>query len=113
MAGYRHDESQTVDSETLWLDLRHPIGEHWRVQSRLSVTNRVANQNAAGDIDQWVFNPVLRIWYTSKRRYRVELEIGGQRQTRKFPAALAPPLTPDGESENSDYYLQLGYTLDF
>lgn len=113
ITGYRHDETQSVDRDTVWFDLRHPVGENFRIQTRLSVSRRVANQNAAGDIVQWNAQPVLRLLYKWRRRYQVELEVGGQALTREFPAALAPPLTPTAEYESSDYYLQLGYTVDF
>ena len=113
MFGYRHDETQSVDTDTLWVDTRHPVGEKLRLQARLSVSNRVANQSPAGDIEQWIANPVLRVLYTGGRRYRLELEIGGQWSNREFPEALAPPLTPGNQFETTDYYAQLGYTLDF
>ena len=113
VVGYRHDEQQSVDADTLWLDMRHPVGERLRIQSRLNVSHRIANQNPAGDIDHWIADPVLRVLYTWKRRYRIELEVGGRWSNREFPASLAPPLTPDNVDESSSYYLQLGYTLEF
>lgn len=111
--GYRHDEAQSVDADTVWLDMRYPLGERLRIQSRLNVSRRIANQNPAGDIEHWIADPVLRISYKWKRKYQVELEIGGRWSNREFPIALAPPLTPDNVDESSSYYLQLGYTLDF
>jgi hypothetical protein len=113
VVGYRHDEQQSVDADTFWLDMRYPVGERLRIQSRLNVSRRIANQNPAGDIDHWIADPVLRVLYKWKRRYRVELEIGGRWSNREYPVALAPPLTPENVDESSSYYLQLGYTLDF
>ncbi|MBT8079896.1 MAG: tetratricopeptide repeat protein [Gammaproteobacteria bacterium] len=111
--GYRHDEAQSIDGDTVWFDWRLPIGDNLRLQARLAVSNRVANQNATGDIDQWIARPLLRLAYRAKRRFNLELEVGGQWMTRQFPDELAPPLTPDNEFETSDYYVQLGYTVDF
>lgn len=111
--GYRHDEAQSVDADTVWLDIRHPIGERLRIQSRLNVSRRIANQNPAGDVEHWIVDPVLRLSYRWKRKYQVELELGGRWSNREFPVALAPPLTPDNIDQSSSYYLQLGYTLDF
>lgn len=113
VVGYRHDEAQSVDADTLWLDMRYPIGERLRIQSRLNVSRRIANQNPAGNIEHWIADPVLRVIYRWKRSYQVELEVGGRWSNREFPVALAPPLTPDNVDESSSYYLQLGYTLDF
>lgn len=111
--GYRHDEARSVDGDTVWFDWRLPIGDAWRLQTRLAVINRVADQDPAGDIDQWIARPVVRLAYRAARRFSIELEAGGQWMTREFPAALAPPLTPGNEFDVSDYYLQLGYTVDF
>ena len=113
MVGYRHDETRSVDTDTVWFDLRYPIGEKLRVQSRLSVANRIANQDPSGDVTQWVANPVLRVLYVGGRRYRIEFEAGGQWSNHEFPEILAPPLTPENEYESTDYYVQLGYSLDF
>ena len=93
--------------------MRYPVGERLRIQSRLNVSRRITNQNQTGNIEHWIADPVLRVLYTWKRRYRVELELGGRWSNREFPVALAPPLTPDNVEESSSYYLQLGYTLDF
>jgi len=113
LVGYRHDETREADTDTVFVDLRQPVGERLRIQSRLDVSQRIANQDPAGDIDQWIANPMLRLAYDWQRRYRIEFEVGGQWSNRKFPPALTPPLIEDDTIEQSDYYLQLGYTLDF
>ncbi|MGI9205425.1 MAG: hypothetical protein ACR2Q3_15530, partial [Woeseiaceae bacterium] len=111
--GYRHDETRNVDRDTVWLDVRYPFGEKFRVQARLSYSNRVANQNPAGDIDNWVASPLLRVVYSGSRRYRIELEAGGQWSKYEYPLLLAPPQLNDATVEQRDYYVQLGYVLDF
>ncbi len=111
--GYRHNETRNIDRDTLWLDVRYPFGEKLRVQARLSYANRVANQNPAGDVDNWIASPLLRVVYSGNRRYRIEFEAGGQWSEQEFPLALAPPQINDGTLEQRDYYVQLGYTLDF
>lgn len=113
LVGYRHDETESVDTDTVFVDVRQPVGERLRIQTRLDVSQRVANQNPAGDIDQWIANPMLRISCDWAHRYRVEFEVGAQWSNRKFPAALTPPLVEDNAIEQTDYYLQLGYILDF
>lgn len=111
--GYRHNETRNVDRDTVWLDVRYPFGEKFRVQARLSYANRVANQNPAGDIDNWVASPLLRVVYSGNRNYRIELEAGGQWSEQEYPLALAPPQLNDRTLEQRDYYVQLGYILDF
>ena len=111
--GYRHTETRNIDRDNVWVDLRFPFSEQLRIQARVSIANNSANQVSAGDIDQLVVNPLLRIVYSGDRRYRVEFEAGGRVSSREYPLALAPPLIPDGNVEQQDYYLQLGYTLDF
>lgn len=111
--GYRHDETRNVDRDTVWLDVRYPFGEKFRVQGRLSYSNRVANQNPAGDIDNWVASPLLRVVYSGSRRYRIELEAGGQWSKYEYPLLLAPPQLDGSTVEQRDYYVQLGYVLDF
>lgn len=113
IVGYRRDETESVDADTYWFDMRYPVGERLRIQSRLNVSRRITNQDQTGNIEHWIADPVLRVLYTWKRRYRVELELGGRWSNREFPVALAPPLTPGNVEESSSYYLQLGYTLDF
>jgi len=112
IAGYRHDERRSIDDDTLWFDFRLPIGDRFRLQTRLEATRRVENQNSAGDVVQWLGRPVLRLWYAAARRFRLELEVGGQLSERDFPPPLAPPGIVD-VIEQSDYYLQLGYFVDF
>ncbi len=111
--GYRRTETKSIDDDNLWLDLRIPIGERLRVQARLAYSKRVANQNPAGDINQWVANPLLRFVFSGRRSFRLEFEAGGQWSNREFPMALMPPLIVDGTLQQNDYYVQLGYTLDF
>lgn len=113
IVGYRHDETRSSDAETVFADIRYSFGDRVRFQSRLDVSRRVADQNTQGNIEHWIANPMLRIQYTFNRRYQVELEVGGQWSNRSFPPALAPPLIVNGEIEQSDYYLQLGYSVEF
>ena len=113
LVGYRHDETQSIDTDTAWFDIRYPVSERLRLQTRLSASLRVSDQNAAGDIEHLVFNPMVRLQYASDRRWRIDLEAGSQWSNHEFPTALQPPLITDGDIEHSDYYLQLGYTVDF
>ena len=111
--GYRHTETRSVDRDNVWIDLRYPVSEQLRIQARVSLANHSANQNPAGDVNQRVVNPLIRIVYSGDRRYRIEFEAGARVSNQEYPLALAPPLIPDGQVDQQDYYLQLGYTLDF
>lgn len=111
--GYRHMETSNADTDTFWLDWRFPFRERLRLRARLSLANRIEDQNPAGNIDNWVINPLLSVVYSGERRYRIEFEAGGRWSNREFPSLLAPPLTIDDSLEQQDYYLRLGYTLDF
>ena len=111
--GYRHLETRRFDTDTVWLDLRYPFGQKLRVQARLSFANRIANQDPAGDIDNWIASPLVRLVYSGNQRMRFEFEAGGRWLTREYPLLLRPPQTNDGELEQRDYYVQLGYILDF
>ncbi len=111
--GYRHTETRRIDRDNVWVDLRYPFSEQLRIQARISLANHSVNQNFAGAIDQRVVNPLLRIVYSGDRSYRIEFEAGGRMSNQEFPLAFTPPLIPDGVLEQQDYYLQLGYTLDF
>ena len=113
LAGYRHDETKSIDTDTAWFDLRYPLGERLRLQTRLSTSLRVADQNVDGDVEQWVINPMVRVQYTSESRWQIDFEAGSQWSNQEFPLSLQPPLITDGDIAHSDYYLQLGYTVDF
>jgi len=113
LVGYRHDETQSIDTNTAWFDIRYPVSERLRLQTRLSASLRVANQDAAGDIEHLMISPMVRLQYASERRWRIDFEAGSQWSNHEFPTALQPPLITDGDFEHSDYYLQLGYTVDF
>jgi len=109
--GYRHLETRSVDTDTVIVDMRYPVGEGLRFNPRLALTLR--NSNATGNAQHWIAKPMLRIHYRWRRKYRVEFEVGGQWSEQKLPPNQVTPLAPDGSIETSAYYLQLGYWLDF
>lgn len=113
IVGYRHYESGRSDSDTINVDMRYPIGERLRINPRLALTAQDRVSAIDGESDEFIINPMLRVLYRGDRRYRIELEVGGQWSDRELPAGAISPLAPDGSIESSSYYLQLGYWLDF
>ncbi|MBT8077696.1 MAG: hypothetical protein KJO31_03925, partial [Gammaproteobacteria bacterium] len=111
--GYRHFESRDTDYNTIYLDARLPFGEGLRINPRIALTSRASNRSSIGPSDEWIANPMLRVLYRWRQRYRIEFEIGGQWANKEFDLANPSPLAPDGSFESSAYYMRLGYWVDF
>ena len=111
--GYRRHESRRDDSNTVFADIRFPIGSGLRINPRLSVTRQQRFRTGLGEAEQWVVDPMLRIVYRWRQRYRVEFEMGGRWSDEELPP---DPLLPPSQAESietSAYYLHLGYWMDF
>ena len=111
--GLRHRQSRDVDANTAIFEIRLPVGEGLRINPRLAVTLEDRTQNAAGATEQWIINPMLRLFYSWRGKYRVEFEAGGHRSDLELPNALPAQPGSNGSIERSGYYLQLGYWMDF
>lgn len=98
--GLRYADTSSSDTTTLTLDTRYPIGD-WRINPRLRVDYR---QNTNSDSTQWIGSPSLRIDYRWRRRYRFEIEAGGEWSTEDLP---------NDTQDASAYYFSLGYRADF
>ena len=67
----------------------------------------------AGEAQQWIVNPMLRVYYSWRGRYRIEFEVGGHWSDQELPPPVATPAAVAGSIQTSLYYLQLGYSMDF
>jgi len=110
--GYRHFESRSTDWDTVTVDLRYPAGEGLRINPRLALTLRADGQSMQGDSRHWIANPMLRVLYRWRRKYRIEFEIGGQWSAREMPPGSVAASAGDDYVKNSAYYVQLGYWVD-
>lgn len=110
--GYRHFESRSTDWDTVTVDMRYPMGDGLRINPRLALTLRTSSQTMQRDAQHWIANPMLRVLYRWRRKYRIEFEIGGQWSDREMSPASFAASGPDGSIKSSAYYLQLGYWVD-
>lgn len=103
IGGLRYSRLDTADIYSVSLNTRYPVNSVWRVNPRLRVDYR---ENERDESTQWVAVPSLRMDYRLSRRYRFEVEGGGEWSTRKLPDL------PDDE-DTSSYFINLGYRIDF
>lgn len=111
--GYRHRQTRNSDANTAIFDLRYPVGDGLRFNPRIAVTLQNRDQGVAGATQQWIANPMLRLFYSWRRRYRIEFEMGGYWSDQELPPDLLTPTVSAGSIESSAYYLQVGYWMDF
>ena len=111
--GYRHRRTRTADADTLIIDLRYPAGDGLRINPRIAVTRQTGTSGTATDVQGWTVDPVLRIVYRGRNRYRIEFEAGGRWSDRELAPPSLSALNPTGSIETSAYYLQIGYWLEF
>ncbi len=109
----RHLQSRDRDANTAIFDWRLPYGDRLRINPRLAITRQDKYQNATGVTEQWIANPMLRLFYSWRRTWRIEFEIGGHLSDQDLLPALPTPVTPTASLESKGYYLQLGYWMDF
>jgi hypothetical protein len=101
VAGLRYADTSTSNTSTLTLDTRYPIQNAWRINPRLRIDYR---ENSNTDSTQWIGSPSLRIDYRWRRRYRFEIEGGGEWSTEELP---------NDTQDSSAYFFSLGYRADF
>jgi tetratricopeptide (TPR) repeat protein len=99
--GLRYADTSTSNISTLTLDTRYPIQNVWRINPRFRVDYR---DNSNNDSTQWIASPSLRIDYRWRRRYRFEVEGGGEWSTEDLP---------NDSQDSSSYFFSLGYRVDF
>jgi len=110
---YRHFESRSTDSDTVTMDMRYPVGDGLRINPRLALTLRTSSQSMQREAQLWIANPMLRVLYRWRRKYRIEFEIGGQWSDGEITPGSVATLGADSSIKSSTYYLQLGYWVDF
>jgi hypothetical protein len=103
IAGLRYSNLDTADIYSASLNTRYPVNSAWRINPRVRVDYRESNRNGS---TQWIGAPSMRIDYRLSRRYRFELEAGGEWSTRDLPDL------PEDE-DTSSYFINLGYRVNF
>jgi hypothetical protein len=99
--GLRYANTSTADITTATLDTRYPVFSDWRINPRMRVDYR---DNTSTDSTQWIASPSLRIDYRWRRRYRFEIEGGGEWSTEDLP---------NDTRDSSAWFFSVGYRADF
>jgi hypothetical protein len=107
--GLRYSSTRSSDTTMLTLDARYPLRQGLRLNPRLRLSVR---DNKLGGSEEWIAAPSLRMILRWRRRYRLELEMGGQWSNRKFDLVVNP-LVENTTEETQGYFLNLGYRADF
>ena len=94
----RYQQGGAARTMSLGLGSRLPLGDSWRLMSRLRADRRTLTAN---DTQQWLYAPSLRLDYL-RRHAQFELETGAEFGNR----------TTGGLTErNTRYFISLGYRL--
>jgi len=101
IVGLRYSDTSTSSIYSFSLNTRYPVNRVWRINPRVRVDYR---ENDRDKSTQWIGSPSLRMDYRWRKRYRFEVEGGGEWSTRE--------LTDDNE-DSSSYFFSLGYRADF
>jgi tetratricopeptide (TPR) repeat protein len=99
--GVRYGDGSSATTTMLMLDNRYPIADRWRLNPRLRLYYREYDTDSS---QQWTAAPSMRLFYQFSRRYRLELEGGGEWSTRKLAT---------GNEDTSAYFFYMGYQADF
>ncbi len=99
--GLRYSDTSTSNISSVNMDVRYPIMTVWRLNPRMRLDYR---DNSNNDSTQWIAAPSLRVDYRWRKRYRFELEGGGEWSSQE--------LATDTE-DTSSYFVSLGYRADF
>ena len=99
--GLRYSDTSTSKISSLTMDTRYPIQTVWRINPRFRLDYR---DNSNNDSTQWIAAPSLRIDYRWRKRYRFEVETGGEWSTQDLS---------NETQDSSSYFFSLGYRADF
>ena len=99
--GLRYADASTSRTLSISMDSRYPLNRFWRINPRARLDYR---DNSNDGSIQWTLAPSLRINYRFKRYMEFELEAGSEWSSRKFT---------DSTSNDSAYFLTMGYRADF
>ena len=96
----RHQTGATVDTDSLGLSTRFPLGQSWRLGPRLRVDQRRRHDDGSHEL---IYAPTMRL-DLQRARALFECELGAERGRRAL----------DQSQENTTrYYFSLGYRLNF
>lgn len=101
LVSVRYSDLNASDIISLNLNSRFPLTPEWRINPRLRLDHR---NNHNDNSTQWSFFPSLRMDYRWHRRYRFEVEAGGELTTRKLTTTT---------DNTQAYFVNLGYRIDF
>jgi hypothetical protein len=101
LIGFRYIDGDTTQTTSISLDTRYPVGERFRINPRIVLSQR---DLSAADATEVLIVPSLRLFYRFRKRTRFELEFGGRWSDQEFGS----------ESIKSDsWFTYLGYRTDF
>lgn len=98
--GLRYTDGDTSSTSTLTLDTRYPVTDRFRVNPRLQL---IVREDSQFDTDQFIARPSLRLFYRMGRKYRLELDVGGELADREIR---------NDSSDSSSYFIYAGYRAD-
>jgi hypothetical protein len=99
--GLRFIDATTTDTTSLSLNTRYPVTRDFRVNPRMRVDFR---RNMVDDTEQFIYRPSARLTWNIRRRFRLEVELGGEWSDREIVT---------GSAQSRSYFINLGYRADF
>lgn len=101
IVGARYSDTSTADTVSLNLNIRYPVIREWRINPRVQADYR---QSKLTNVDELRLRPSLTMDYYFKRRVRLEVAGG---------VDWSPDLFSDRTDDGFDFFLTLGYRVDF
>lgn len=99
--GLRYSDTSSSKTTSFTVNSRYPVIREWRINPRLRLDYR---DNVRDSSSQWTFAPSIRSEYRWKRKYRFELEAGGERSNIQLT---------DTTDKTTSYFFSMGYRADF
>lgn len=99
--GLRYSDTSTSNTTSLLFNTRYPISSSWRINPRLRLDYRT---NRSDGSHQYTVAPSIRTDYRWHRRYHFEFEAGGEWSNLNLTTTT---------TKTSDYYVNIGYRIDF
>ncbi len=99
--GLRYSDTNSTDTSSVLINHRYPVSRELRLNPRFRVDFR---ENRNNNSEQWIYAPSIQVDYVWRKKYRFEVETGGEWSERQ--------LTTSSEDTVS-YFIYLGYRADF
>jgi tetratricopeptide (TPR) repeat protein len=96
----RYSNTSSADTIGLDLNIRYPLGREWRINPKIQVDYRQLHPD---DTDEVKIRPALTIDYYLMRLVRLQVEAGVD----------WTPKWLSNDTENMDFFLTVGYGIDF